>query len=646
MMPATVRFFGAVVWTCAAAWLCGASLPAAQAPPAAPATGIPALIAQLADRQTERAATIRLRALGPPAAAALANGLTADPFRDRDHGNHSPTMRALESFGEAAVAAVNQLLTDERLQSEADEDQRTVLTAVYVLAEIGGVATVPPLVRAAVTARDREARASALRAVAWPSFYLESSDQNRPNRPLQFCLMAAPFIAHPCPLDDREPRIEAAVRPFLDRILEHLRTETDPRVRLAAAQLLARRGEGGARRVGEDALIELLATPVRGEAIASLGLLGVERARDAIHTAGAADDYGIRRETIAALQRLKDARWVDLTVALLRTPTGPLRKIDVGGGFYVEGSDVTARRWSVGFAGRSRDLSFVPTLIDMLGDRNWSRGPTVTTRGSERTETPHTFAEDAQAALRSLTFQDLGPDPQAWRAWWDDNKDRDWRSHLSRYVDQTLPKLPNAEPWIMNQWMEAVADADDPAVVPLVTAYVRHPRFDPSWVGPNTFRGGGGTPPIVLLLLHLSSQGSTEARQLLYACADAREYPLGIDCARMVALFDRARALASLGAKATRPYRYWVGHALVELGDPQGIPILIAELSSAERAARSLAFRDLALYTQQDIPFQADGPEEARKASAAAWQRWWEEANAPFRFDLAAIRAAASCCRR
>jgi len=44
----------------------------------------------------------------------------------------------------------------------------------------------------------------------------------------------------------------------------------------------------------------------------------------------------------------------------------------------------------------------------------------------------------------------------------------------------------------MNAWMGKLEDADDPAVFPFLAAYFRHPRFDISQVGVNTFSGAEG----------------------------------------------------------------------------------------------------------------------------------------------------------
>jgi hypothetical protein len=78
---------------------------------------IQALILQLATPETEWSAASRLQKLGAPAAAALVAHLRQDGFRDRDHGNHSPTMRALEKIGDPAIPEIERSLTPALLES-------------------------------------------------------------------------------------------------------------------------------------------------------------------------------------------------------------------------------------------------------------------------------------------------------------------------------------------------------------------------------------------------------------------------------------------------------------------------------------------------------------------------------------------------
>jgi len=65
------------------------------------------------------------------------------------------------------------------------------------------------------------------------------------------------------------------------------------------------------------------------------------------------------------------------------------------------------RKSAIELAGESHNVAFVPALIALLPDRSWNGSTTTTTVGGQRVETRHTFGEDALAALRLLTFQDL-----------------------------------------------------------------------------------------------------------------------------------------------------------------------------------------------------------------------------------------------
>jgi hypothetical protein len=117
-------------------------------------TDISALVLQLGDPKTEWKAASQLQKVGTPAVAFLVQRLRQDGFRDRDHGNHSPTMRALEKIGEPAVPEIDRALTPALLRSADPEDARFVETAVLALTAIGGSVAAPSLVRAGVSAGD------------------------------------------------------------------------------------------------------------------------------------------------------------------------------------------------------------------------------------------------------------------------------------------------------------------------------------------------------------------------------------------------------------------------------------------------------------------------------------------------------------
>jgi HEAT repeat protein len=595
---------------------------------------IPALLSELANRETEWKAASQLQKRGAPAAAALVARLRQDGFRDRDHGNHSPTMRALEKIGEPSIPEIERALTPALLQSADPEDIRFVGTAVRVLGAIGGSPAVPALVRVGLSARDVEAREIAFDALVAPRLRFEP----RPNRPWEACLQhEAPYA---CPFDAEAPRVATRLAPLLSDIRERMSREPDDRVRLAEAQVLAVWGSGPVKAAGEGELLSLASRPdvfyLQETAIRTLGLLGVESARDTIRAATTGNSNGAKHVGAEALARLRDDGHVPLFIELMNLQTATAQP-------YSE--EVYLRRASIQFAGRSQNTAFVPVLIDLLTDKTWNGNTTTTTVREQRVETRHTVAEDALAALRALTFEDLGPDPQRWRTWWAANRSLDWRSLLTRFVEGVLPKLPTTEPWVMNEWMSRIADADDPSALPFLKAYFRHPRFDIYRVGPNSSTVGGGTPPALILLLNLASQGFADARQLLYECGETNPYPLGVDCPRVVAVFDRERAIRRLREPRDRSYKYWAAHELVQLGDPQSIPMLIQELESSEVSIRSLALRDLQYYTQEDIPYDPNASAAARQAGVDAWRRWRETVSADFTVKVRAARIDLDCCR-
>jgi hypothetical protein len=424
--------------------------------------------------------------------------------------------------------------------------------------------------------------------------------------------------------------------------------ESNERVRAAAAQLLAIWGAGELRSAGEKELLTLAARPddtnIQEVAIRVLGLLGVDAARDVIKTRTAGRNGYVKRAAAQALANLNDNGHVPIIVELLKGPrTKPRNNPNLPEPFDEE---IYHRSWAFQFAGQSHNVAFVPALIELLPDRSWNGQTTTTTRDGHTVETRHTVGEDALSALRRLTFRDFASDPQPWREWWAANRNTDWRAELTRSVEGMVPQLAAAEPWVMNEWMGKLEDADDPAVLPFLAGYFRHPRFDISSVGPNTSRGGGATPPALILLLNLASQGSGEARQLLHECSAKSDYPLAIDCPRIEAVFDRRKAVERLRELFSRPtYRYWAADALLQLGDSQGIPALIEELDGPDESAQSLAFLDLRRYTQEDIPYDAKAPAAARKIAADEWRRWWRTTGANFKVKTRQARIDIDCCR-
>jgi hypothetical protein len=109
--------------------------------------------AELTDRVSQLAtdkqwsASSRLQKLGAPAVAALIANLRRDPFADRDHGNHSPTMKVLERIGEPALPAIAAAFAAAPLQSADADDVRQIDSLIMVMARISRSQAAPHLVR-------------------------------------------------------------------------------------------------------------------------------------------------------------------------------------------------------------------------------------------------------------------------------------------------------------------------------------------------------------------------------------------------------------------------------------------------------------------------------------------------------------------
>ena len=142
--PRTLVAF--LIWAALAAGCQARAIPA-EVPASTPAE-LAALVSQLATDQ-EWSASSRLQKLGAPAIAALIAHLPRDPFVDRDHGNHSPTMNVLERIGEPAIPAIFAALTPALLQSADEDDVRQLDSLIMVMARINRSRAAPLVARPA-----------------------------------------------------------------------------------------------------------------------------------------------------------------------------------------------------------------------------------------------------------------------------------------------------------------------------------------------------------------------------------------------------------------------------------------------------------------------------------------------------------------
>ena len=385
--------------------------------------------------------------------------------------------------------------------------------------------------------------------------------------------------------------------------------------------------------------------------LATIGVIwrvgrGRRRARDPSKGATADEDY-LKRVCAVALERLRDPAYVPLVVTQMGSDDGVVRQL------------------SMAAAGRSQNVAFVPELIDRLGDgRSNGRQPTRTFKDGLLTiGQPPTTGDDALEALRALTFEDFGTDPDAWRAWWSRNQQVPWSAHLTRYVTDTIPKIVEAEPWRANGWMARLRNARHASAIPFLTAYMRNPRLDPGAL--ETANGRrvvvGGPPDFVALLSELAGLGSLEARDLLYECLEDDRLVL-TECAVHVAAFDPRRATERLAAliqpadQATSLRRYHspesvavirvrAAETLLALGDARAIPVLIEQVDSPNASSAWNANRLLRYYTQEDIALESNASADRRKAAHDAWQRWWDANRATFVVNTRAARIDLECCR-
>jgi HEAT repeat protein len=588
---------------------------------AQPTAEIDLLLSQLSDHEKSWSASARLQKHGDAAIDPLIRNLRRDPFSDWFHGNHSATMKVLEKVGEAAMPALSASLTPSIVRSDGPPDVDFVRSVILVTARVDPAAAAPDLIRVARTSTNQSLRELALRLVP----QVAAPPLSRVARWTGCFPTLMPSARDECPQDVDEARTASVIRFLLPDVEALLENAPTPPMRLTAARLLAGWGSGDLKLRGETALQHLSAREpsVRSAAVQSIGELRIQRLADHLLTLVATVDEDSRMAIVEALFRIGDARYFELATRLMRSV-----------------NDDT-RRSTIDFAGASHNPLFVPHLIARLQDRGWNGVTTTQQAGSRKPEViRHALAENALEALKRLTFQDFGVDSSAWRQWWTANAAGSWESFLAGFVQKQMAVMASAEPYAINGWIARVTEADHPAVLPLIAAYLNHPRLDTSMVGPNLW-SSADEQPIVHVLLELADRRSDHARELLYDCLRARDHALRRACAFAIATFDRARALDWLGKQvvaAGDEEAASAAIALLQLGDPRGIPRLLDELSAPDEGRRFDAFFALKHYTQEDIHFDPEAPIAARAASIAAWRRWWASQRGEFKVKVRAAK--------
>jgi hypothetical protein len=186
-------------------------------------------------------------------------------------------------------------------------------------------------------------------------------------------------------------------------------------------------------------------------------------------------------------------------------------------------------------------------------------------------------------------------------------------------------------------------DVYDPAVLPLLAQYVRHPQLDTHWLasgrsgygfGITAIEGYGvynpfpwGKPPAaVTILLGIAEQGNKEALRLLDSCLASHDRDVRIYGALALNGFNPKPAIEALRREAGRVESADIAvEALVKLGDAQAIGILIEKLASDKQRNReyrqSQDYKLLLQYTQENIPYDS---------TMTLWRNWWKQHNNDF----------------
>jgi HEAT repeat protein len=193
--------------------------------------------------------------------------------------------------------------------------------------------------------------------------------------------------------------------------------DAEPAVRAVAAQIMGQLQE----RLALPVLKKLVADPsvsVRAQAIEALGRLGDRQGVPAILTALRDPEAGVREAAALALGQLGDGAAVEPLLEVLADPDWCLRRAaaqSLGGLADARAAEALqrlaaqdphwcVRRAAVSAMGRRADKSLVPALIPALEDEHWS------------------VRSSAHESLVTVTRQKLDPAPEAWRTWWESQR--------------------------------------------------------------------------------------------------------------------------------------------------------------------------------------------------------------------------------
>ena len=139
-----------------------------------------------------------------------------------------------------------------------------------------------------------------------------------------------------------------------------------------------------------------------------------------------------------------------------------------------------------------------------------------------------------------------------------------------------------------------------------------------------------GEPEVCQKLLELvARQNAVELLPSVHALLRSDDDLLreeAIKTVRRLARPESAQPLAAAAAQEKDEYlRVELGEALLELGDPSGVPVLLDVMASGEaREARRDAFEHLGAHVPLSLPYDASAGAEERAERVRALREWWQ----------------------
>jgi hypothetical protein len=594
------------------------------------------LIGQLENESKAWSASVKLQKMGGEAITALISNLKVAGNRNKKH-----TLATLKKMGPPAIPyIVNTFLacTDEPYELKHERQDKCFYksTLIDALAAMGPDA-IPGLVQIAEASPSnqyygREYHHYAFEAILRRDSFLD------PVQPLPDQWNNPWLKISPASFEVLQRK--KAVQPFLLQI-HGLMVEDHKYWKLQnfapeinAAFILALWGKDELKQAGIDMLLQMANASGKPwyhnrDLIDKLICLGIKSAASLLKSNLPHSDYEYR-----------DQELVSTAKQLLRIGDPDFFKIILPA---FNSKELVVRKDAIAFAEQSHDLRFVPILISKLKDRTLTGGGVNTHK--------QVIADLALRALQHLSFESFPMDAKVWKAWWSANSGTKRDQLLKAYLASCMESFDRTPVWQLNSWIDQLRGVYDPAVLPLLARYIRHPQLDTllkdssgrksyvvqglSWIehyGIYDPFPWGWPPEVVTILIGIAAQGNKEARRLLDSCLISNDLDVRVYGAIALTGFHSKPAIVTLRQEAAREESIsavTAVEALVKLGDSQAIGLMIEKIAADQQRdrdySRSQDFELLLRYTQENIRFTP---------TMKLWRNWWKQHHSDFKTRL------------